>query len=1309
MSDSGIFKAAVKLPANQRAAYLDQACGNNQALRQEVESLLRAHEAPGSFSDRFVDRRAVTAVNDSIAERPGTVIGPYKLLEAIGEGGMGVVYMADQLVPVRRRVALKIIKPGMDTRQVIARFEAERQALALMDHPNIAKVLDAGATKSGRPYFVMELVRGVPITTYCDKNNLSVSERLQLFVTVCQAVQHAHQKGIIHRDLKPTNVLVTLHDGVPVPKVIDFGVAKATNQQLTEKTLFTSFAQMVGTPLYMSPEQAEMSGLDVDTRSDIYSLGVLLYELLTGTTPFDGKRLNRAALDEIRRIIREEEPPKPSTRLSSMGQTGTAIASHRRVDPARLNQLVRGDLDWIVMKSLEKDRTRRYETANGLAADIRRFLTDQPVEAFPPSAAYRFRKFARRNRVVLSTTLLISVALLAGTAISTWQAVRARRAERDARDAEEVARHAEELAQNRLIAEQQAHQEARANLKRARQAVDEFFTLVSQSKLFDVPGLQTLRKELLEAAVRYYQSLLRSERNDPALLADLAVAHLRVAELYHEVDRNTDAIDALASALEVVERLRRDAPTATDQQQRVAGFWKASRTPKYLGAMPQNSAKAERTMRRFVELWEGFSHDYPQAIAFQNDLAAMYSMLANWEFHAANPLNRPELKVDAFELAHRALAIWNRLSKEHPDNVSDRENIVMVLRLMKFQLDQRGRRKEAELIADRTFGMAEQLAADCPKVPQFQFVFGECLNERGHQLELSGHAAEAARTYGRQLMLAETLSNDFPGVPEYAAMSVLAAFDLSRVLKAVGKKDEANMVAQTHLQNYLKLKKLAVDVNEPERCAALAEAFFNIGLALHHSGLLEPADDCLTWSSELYDRLLAKFPKSESYRMALGHTLWHAGFVLADRGRFEQAENAQRRALQVYDKMVADFPGESGYRVEQGYAHRLLGHLLLRCGRWSDAEGSFRSARAIYAKLSEEFPQDAELRSRMLQDNLFLADVLQREGKLQVEPDILPKAIDWQPKDSGLRSCRGQLLARLGRWDNARDDFAMAVELGSEDLEGVWYPLALLQLQAGRTNDYQRLCARLLEHFGSTDVPAAQRAIALVCRLGAQPAATQKATAQIAEKAVAHNQDDMELVGFLGECLYREGEFAGAIKRMDQSLRGDAGARSHTARLFRAMAEHKLGQTSQAQSDFKQATDWIAAHLSRPLPRGTQSDPLPWTVELELRFVRKEAEGLLQMPHSAAEPHSNQNRLSRVERIARSLGCLRASSAPNDLARWPPAEKRSNSAGRKQLFFIGFAAPDNFPGKGMGIRHAEPRTAIRLSSRFRLGWHLSVV
>lgn len=446
-----ILEAAAELPPGERTGFIERECAGDPGLQTEVKSLLAALEAAEEFLIAPTARPddAPTAdgprAGSSLAqqESPGTVVGRYKLLQVIGEGGFGTVWMAEQTEPVLRRVALKIIKLGMDTKQVIARFEAERQALALMDHPNIARVFDAGATEVGRPYFVMELVRGEPITEYCDRHRLPALERLSLFAQVCRAVQHAHQKGIIHRDVKPSNVLVTVSDGRPLPKVIDFGIAKATSARLTERTLFTEHRQLVGTPEYMSPEQAEMLGVDVDTRTDVYSLGVLLYELLTGATPFDGKRLRSAAFGELLRIIREEDPPTPSGRLSGLTEHLGAIASRRGTTPERLGRLVRGELDWIVMRALEKDRTRRYETASALAADVERFLRDEPVEAGPPSAVYRLRKALRRHRTAAATAAVVAITLLAATGVSVAFGVEATRqrkkAESHLRDVSAVA------------------------------------------------------------------------------------------------------------------------------------------------------------------------------------------------------------------------------------------------------------------------------------------------------------------------------------------------------------------------------------------------------------------------------------------------------------------------------------------------------------------------------------------------------------------------------------------------------------------------------------------------------------------------------------------------------------------------------------------------------------------------------------------------------------------------------------------------------------------------------------------------------
>ena len=426
-----------------RRAYLDRACGGDAALRQEVESLLDASAAAGKFllcpAGIAAGAAQKTVFIPSLSELTGTRIGRYKLLEQIGEGGFGVVWMAEQEEPVRRRVALKIIKLGMDSKEVVARFEGERQALAMMDHPNIASIFDGGATETGRPYFVMELVKGTPITEYCDAKQLTTPERLRLFMQVCHAVQHAHQKGVIHRDLKPSNILVTVKDDRPVPKVIDFGVAKATQARLTEKTVFTRFHQWIGTPAYMSPEQAGLGSLDVDTRSDIYSLGVLLYELLTGRTPFDAEKLLANGYDAVMRTIREEEPPKPSTRLSTLAKEELSIvAANRQAEPAKLSRLVRCDLDWIVMKALEKDRRQRYETPDSLAKDVARHLNREPVTAAAPSVFYLVGKFVRRHQAALATAIVLVLLLAAGAIVALSGAA-------------VVRRHANELQEQQVI------------------------------------------------------------------------------------------------------------------------------------------------------------------------------------------------------------------------------------------------------------------------------------------------------------------------------------------------------------------------------------------------------------------------------------------------------------------------------------------------------------------------------------------------------------------------------------------------------------------------------------------------------------------------------------------------------------------------------------------------------------------------------------------------------------------------------------------------------------------------------------------
>ena len=553
--EEALFRAAVELPPGvARRAFLDQACAGDASLRQRLETLLAAHDEPeGSLATAAPAAKATMKVefpDDQPDEAVGQTLGRYKLLERVGEGGCGVVYVAEQTEPVRRRVALKVIKLGMDTKQVVARFEAERQALAMMDHPNIAKVLDAGTTDTGRPYFVMELVRGIKITDYCDQANLSTKERLDLFIKVCQAIQHAHQKGIIHRDIKPSNILVTLHDGVPVPKVIDFGIAKATEGRLTDNTVYTQLHQFIGTPAYMSPEQAEMSGLDIDTRSDIYSLGVLLYELLAGSTPFDAKELMASGIDAMRKTIREKEPVRPSTRLATLGADQlTTTAKRRSAETSKLMHQLKGDLDWIVMKCLEKDRTRRYDTANGLAFDLKRHLNNEPVLARPPSAAYKFQKAFRRNKLVFAAGAVIAAVLILGVIGTTMGLLRA---EKQRRAAQESQRMAEQ------------------RFRSARQFVDDMFLKVAP-EFSDLIGATKAREALARTSVSFLESLGDGNGTGEAFQVSLAELYAKLADALGGVyDPNSlgdydTALRFANQSLTISQNLQRENPNDTER------------------------------------------------------------------------------------------------------------------------------------------------------------------------------------------------------------------------------------------------------------------------------------------------------------------------------------------------------------------------------------------------------------------------------------------------------------------------------------------------------------------------------------------------------------------------------------------------------------------------------------------------------------------------------------------------------------------------------------------------------------------------
>jgi serine/threonine protein kinase/tetratricopeptide (TPR) repeat protein len=793
-----VFLAALEHPdAAGRRVLLERECAGDADLRLEVESLLREYDErdtlPGEGSHPPSETRVVETIVGAVAlpipERLGGRIGPYKLLEKLGDGGMGTVYMAEQEAPVRRQVALKIIKPGMDSELVVARFEAERQALALMDHQNIARVLDAGTTDTGRPFFVMELVRGVPITEYCDVNRLTPKQRLELFVSVCQAIQHAHQKGIIHRDIKPSNVLVTLYDGKPVPKVIDFGVAKAIDQRLTERTMYTQFGSIVGTPAYMSPEQAGFSVLSADTRSDIYSLGVLLYELLTGTTPLDHDPLIGAGYDEILRRIRDQESVKPSTRVTTLKGKLPGVAASRQTEPERLPRLYRGELDWIVMKALEKDRTRRYETANGFARDVERYLSGDTVEACPPSASYRLTKFARKHRVGLAAASAFAALLVLGAVLSTWQAIRATRAERRAVALANRASHAERearLERDRAMAAEAAAKAEGANALHAAaeaRSVLDFFdkhVLAAARPEGQEGGLGrnvTIRQAVDSALPKIAQAFPDQPTVEASIRDELGVT-------YHYLGEPVAAIRQLQRAYELrAAKLGPDDPTTLTSQNnlalayRDAGRWNEAirlfeRTlaaeSARLGPDDPNTlltlnnlalaCRDDRQWERAIVLFERalagrtarLGADDPDTLLTQQNLAMAYREAGQWD--------------RAIPLFERALAAQSaRLGADHPFTLLTQNNLAPAYLAA-------GQTERAIALLEQTLAARKaKLGSDHPSTYSSQNNLALAYQARGHldraialfEQTLAGLDAKLGKDHPRTLMTEHDLAIAF--------------------------------------------------------------------------------------------------------------------------------------------------------------------------------------------------------------------------------------------------------------------------------------------------------------------------------------------------------------------------------------------------------------------------------------------------------------------------------------------------------------------------------------------------------------------
>jgi serine/threonine protein kinase/tetratricopeptide (TPR) repeat protein len=857
-----IFLQALQCQApDELHRFLDAACGGDTALRARAEELLQAHQDAGNFLGGL---RPLDATRDEpLAERPGTLVGPYKLMEQIGEGGMGLVFVAEQQQPVRRKVALKVIKPGMDTRAVVARFEAERQALAMMDHPNIAKVLDAGTTETGRPYFVMDLVKGLPVTEFCDQARLTTRERLRLFVNVCHAVQHAHQKGIIHRDLKPSNVLATVQDGEALVKVIDFGIAKALGGQLTDKTVYTGFAQLLGTPLYMSPEQAALSNVDVDTRSDIYSLGVLLYELLTGTTPFDGERLRTLGYDEIRRIIREEEPPRPSTRLSTLGQAAATASTNRKCQPGQLSRLIRGELDWIVMKCLEKDRNRRYETANGLAMDVKRYLADEPVQACPPSAGYRLRKFARRHKGKLTAAAALLAVVLAGGAVSAWQAVRATRAEGQTR-----------TALGQVTAEQARTQEA---LDAAGEALDTLTDDVVQTMFARQAQLDETEKAFLRRVIEQHEAIARQEGETPKAQFIRAKGQYQVAYLREKLGEQHEALAGYQQAAGMLGQLAEQFPDEALYRHKLA---RAEGNLGILLARLGKQPEAETAIRRGIELRTKLTADFPDNLDYLkelagnvNDLGALRELQHNY--------------AEAEEHYRRCLDLMETLVTRAGDQPRYRLQQAQLRSNLGQLLRKEEKYAESEQVHRQALEVEEQLLGKGPPKPKDRQWLANSYTGLALALVSQKKMPEAETAFRQALETRRKLTDDYPGVIEYLRELANGTSDFAYFL-AMQKKYAA---AEEPYRHALEMRKTVLQKAGPVPGYRHQLARDYYYLAHVHNLTDRPKEAEAEWQAalDLWRQLVIDVPKAPDFANGLGSTLTSLAELHNKRGEFAAA------------------------------------------------------------------------------------------------------------------------------------------------------------------------------------------------------------------------------------------------------------------------------------------------------------------------------------------------------------------------------------------------------------------------------------
>jgi serine/threonine protein kinase/tetratricopeptide (TPR) repeat protein len=937
------------LPPEEWDRYVAEACSGDAELAAQVRHMLQVHREAGSFLDRpaaagalddggrpvgtarqVLKRSSACGTIDESADCTGTIIaGRYKLLQQIGEGGMGTVWMGEQTEPVKRRVAVKLIRVERgQSKTILSRFEAERQAIALMDYPNIARLLDAGEATTAqaggtpRPFFVMELVKGLPLTEFCDTHKLGIPERLRLFMQVCAAVQHAHQKGVIHRDLKPSNILVESHDGKPVPKIIDFGLAKATTGlQLSDHTLFTALGTVMGTPLYMAPEQAGASAVDVDTRADIYALGIILYELLTGSTPITRDTLKKAALDEMLKLIREQEAPTPSSRLSSV-ESAPSVAANRQTEPAKLGRLVKGELDWIVLKALAKERDRRYETANGFAKDVERFLNHEPVTAGPPTVAYRLRKFVRRNRGPVAAAGLVLLALLGGMAGTAWGLVRAEQQKRlaEANEREAVAeRDAKAAALDAKAVALKAEQRARAHETKARQqaftALRSMTTNVVERKFAQESVLTDDDHEFFRGIIAQYDAFAALKEDDPDSRALRAEGRWRIGLLRSRLGELREAEKAYDESVSISRQLAVDFPSRADLHKWLA-FSLQNRSELLSARGRQQEAEKDQD--------EALSFFEQQAVAFPNQ-PGIRNLLAKSHNNRGHLLWKTGRLKEAEREYDQAVAIEEQLATDFPNEPRYRQSLAVGYTRRGNQLREMGRPNEAEKDYDRAQSTLRQLVTDFPNRTEFHDALAASHNDRGNLLWTTGRLKEAEKDYDRALSISKQLAADFP--------------------------------------------------SQPGRRRKVATAHNNRGSLLQDMHRFKDAEQDCDQALQIYKQLATDFPSQTSSHRDLSNCHNSRGTLLEDMGRLKEAEQEYDQSLSIGRQLAADFPNQPDLRENVARTCLNLASLHQKLGNLGDAKRLLLEGRPHRQAALSANPRNPIYRKFYRMDLILLTEV----------------------------------------------------------------------------------------------------------------------------------------------------------------------------------------------------------------------------------------------------------------------------------------------------------------------------------------------